>query len=223
MSHHFFLYDKNVFCSEGLRTVISALFSRETDYAFSYLDNFPQLVDTLSLPEKKDGPRYVLCDVGSLPGERFNALFTIKELHSNKNQKLVMMLDENNISLFFALHSFLPQASWLLKSETVNNVFDFFMHAKDIDPRKICFSQSLINYANMKWLSRDIKKSISSDDWWLMEEIFTGKSLSKISVEQQVDIRRLSRHKRDLMKKLNARNNVELFNIFRCIIATPCI
>lgn len=223
MSHHFFLYDKNIFCGEGLRTVISALFPHETDYAFSHLDNFPQLVDTLSLPEKKDGPRYVLCDVGSLPGERFNALFTIKELHCKQNQQLVMMLDENNISLFFALHSLLPQASWLLKSESVNNVFDFFMHAKGADPRKICFSQSLINYASMKWLSRDIKKSISSDDWWLMEEIFTGKSLSQISVEQQVDIRRLSRHKRDLMKKLNARNNVELFNIFRCMIATPCI
>jgi DNA-binding CsgD family transcriptional regulator len=54
-----------------------------------------------------------------------------------------------------------------------------------------------------------------------MEEIFKGKSLSQISSEQKIDVRRLSRCKRGLMKKLNAKNNVELFNIFKCIVATP--
>ena len=88
---------------------------------------------------------------------------------------------------------------------------------------KIFFSRSLINYTRQKWLARDFNNSISSDDWWLMEEIFKGKSLSQISSEQKIDVRRLSRCKRGLMKKLNVKNNVELFNIFKCIVATPCV
>lgn len=89
--------------------------------------------------------------------------------------------------------------------------------------KKIFYSHSLINYTRQKWLARDFNNSISSDDWWLMEEIFKGKSLSQISSEQKIDVRRLSRCKRGLMKKLNAKNNVELFNIFKCIVATPCV
>ena len=89
--------------------------------------------------------------------------------------------------------------------------------------KKIFFSRSLINYTRQKWLARDFNNSISSDDWWLMEEIFKGKSLSQISSEQKIDVRRLSRCKRGLMKKLNVKNNVELFNIFKCIVATPCV
>ena len=132
-------------------------------------------------------------------------------------------MGENNISLFFALHSLLPEASWLLKNESLDNFFKFIESADAMVAKKIFFSRSLINYTRQKWLARDFNNSISSDDWWLMEEIFKGKTLSQISSEQKIDVRRLSRCKRGLMKKLNVKNNVELFNIFKCIVATPCV
>ncbi|WP_058910655.1 LuxR C-terminal-related transcriptional regulator [Entomohabitans teleogrylli] len=221
MNCQFFLYDKNVFFSEGVKSVIFDLFTEEADVSFSSSDSFSQLVNTLRLPEKINDPRWVLCDIESLPDERFNALNIIKELYSKRNQKLIVLLGENNVSLFFALHSLLPGASWLLKSETLENVFSFFQEAMVLENNRSCFSYSLVNYTRMKWLSRDLERSISSDDWWLMEEIFKGKTLSQISLELNVDVRRLSYHKRRLMKKLNAKNNVELFNVFKCIVATP--
>ncbi|MEN0615601.1 DNA-binding response regulator [Klebsiella indica] len=222
MSRHFFLYDKNIFFSEGVRNVVSALATRENDCTFSRLNSFSQLRDTLQLPGKKNELRWILCDVDSLPEERFHALYTIKEYYCRENQQLVILLSENNISLFFALHSLLPEASWLLKNESLENFFKFVESANLMVAKKIFFSRSLIHYTRQKWLARDFNRSISSDDWWLMEEIFKGKSLSQISAEQQIDVRRLSRCKRGLMKKLNAKNNVELFNIFKCIVATPC-
>ncbi|HEY4468354.1 MAG TPA: DNA-binding response regulator [Klebsiella sp.] len=221
MSRHFFLYDKNIFFSEGVRSVVADHATHEDDCTFSRLDHFSQLINTLRLPKQKDELRWILCDVDSLPDERFNALYTIKECYRRENQQLVILLGENNISLFFALHSLLPEASWLLKNESLDNFFKFIEAADSIVAKKMFFSRSLINYTRQKWLARDFNNSISSDDWWLMEEIFKGKSLSQISSEQKIDVRRLSRCKRGLMKKLNAKNNVELFNIFKCIVATP--
>ena len=223
MSRRFFLYDKNIFFAEGVRSVVDDLAMHEGDCAFTRLDHFSELINTLRLPKQKDELRWILCDVDSLPDERFNALYTIKEHYCRENQQLVILLSENNISLFFALHSLLPEASWLLKNESLDNFFKFIEGADSMPAKKIFFSRSLINYTRQKWLARDFNNSISSDDWWLMEEIFKGKSLSQISSEQKIDVRRLSRCKRGLMKKLNAKNNVELFNIFKCIVATPCV
>ncbi|MDG1645022.1 DNA-binding response regulator [Klebsiella huaxiensis] len=223
MSRHFFLYDKNIFFSEGVRSAVADLTAREPDCSFSKIEHFSQLVSTLRSPKKRDELHWILCDVDSLPDERFNALYTIKEHYCRENQQLVILLDSNNLALFFALHSLLPEASWLLKNESLSNFSSFIEDSQALVAKKIFFSRSLINYTRQKWLARDFNNSISSDDWWLMEEIFKGKSLSQISSEQQIDVRRLSRSKRGLMKKLNAKNNVELFNIFKCIVATPCI
>lgn len=62
--------------------------------------------------------------------------------------------------------------------------------------------------------------TISGNEWWLMEEIFKGKSLSQISGEVNIDVRRLSYIKRHLMKRLNIRNNIALFTVFKGIM--PC-
>lgn len=223
MSRHFFLYDKNIFFSEGVRSVVADHVTDEDDCTFSRLEHFSQLISTLRLPKQKDERHWILCDIDSLPNERFNALYAIKEYYRRENQQLVILLGENNISLFFALHSILPEASWILKNESLENFFKFIGSADSLAEKKIFFSRSLINYTRQKWLARDFSNSISSDDWWLMEEIFKGKSLSQISSEQKIDVRRLSRCKRGLMKKLNVKNNVELFNIFKCIVATPCV
>lgn len=222
MSSHFFLYAKNIFFSEGVRSAVADLLASEEDVTFSKFEHFSQLVDILRLPLQKDERHWILCDIDSLPDDRINALHTIKEYYDKKNLQLVILLGENNISLFFALHSIFPQASWLLKNESLDNFLRFIQDVDSVVGEKIFFSRSLINYTQQKWLKRDFKNSISGDEWWLMEEIFKGKSLSKISSEQQIDVRRLSRCKRELMKKLNAKNNVELFNAFKHIVATPC-
>jgi len=221
MNNHFFLYAKNIFFSEGVRSVVAGLLTSEEDVTFSKIDRFSQLVDILRLPTQKDERHWIFCDIDSLPDERTNALYTIKEHYCNKNQQLVILLGENNISLFFALHSIFPQASWLLKNESLENFLKFIQDTDSRVDENVFFSRSLINYTQQKWLARDFKSNISGDDLWLMEEIFKGKSLSQISSEQKVDVRRLSRCKRELMKKLNAKNNVELFNTFKHIVAAP--
>jgi len=221
MSSHLFLYAKNIFFSEGVRFVVTDLLTSEEGVKFSKFESFSQLVDILRLPTQKDERHWILCDIDSLPDERINALHTIKEHHCNKNQQLVILLGENNISLFFALHAIFPQASWLLKNESLDNFLNFIQSTDSIMAGNVFFSRSLVNYTQQKWLKRDFKNSISGDDWWLMEEILKGKSLSLISSEKQIDVRRLSRCKRELMKKLNAKNNVELFNAFKYIVAMP--
>ncbi|WP_300005205.1 DNA-binding response regulator [uncultured Cedecea sp.] len=221
MSSHFFLYAKNIFFSEGIRSAVTDLLTSEGDVIFSKFDHFSQLIEILRLPAQQDERRWILCDIASLPDDRINALHEMKEYYCDGNQQLVILLDENNISLFFALHSIFPEASWLLKNESLSNFLEFIKSADNISAEKIFFSRTLINYTQQKWLERDFKNSISGDDWWLMEEIFKGKSLSQISAEQQIDVRRLSRCKRELMKKLNVKNNVELFNAFKSIVAMP--
>lgn len=71
MSRHFFLYDKNIFFAEGVRSVVADLAAHEDDCAFSRLDQFSQLINTLRQPKQKDELRWILCDVDSLPDERF--------------------------------------------------------------------------------------------------------------------------------------------------------
>jgi hypothetical protein len=93
MSRRFFLYDKNIFFSEGVRSLVDDLAAHDGDCAFSRLDQFSQLINTLRLPKQKEELRWVLCDVDSLPDERFNALYTIKEYYCRENQQLVILLE----------------------------------------------------------------------------------------------------------------------------------
>jgi len=222
MSRHFFIYAKNIFFSEGVRSMVADFAPCKEKFSFSRFEAFSQLIDTLHQPVQEDDRRCIFCDIDSLPDERINALHTIKECYCERNQQLVILLGKNNISLFFALHAFFPEASWLLKNESLDDLFRFIQNIDSRTEGKIFFSHSLIHYTRQAWLKRDFNNSISGDDWWLMEEILKGKSLSQISAEQEIDVRRLSRCKRELMKKLNAKNNVELFSIFKRIIATPC-
>lgn len=53
MSRRFFLYDKNIFFSEGVRSLVDDLAAHDGDCAFSRLDQFSQLINTLRLPKQK--------------------------------------------------------------------------------------------------------------------------------------------------------------------------
>lgn len=224
MSRHFFLYTKDTFFSEGVRAAITEFTVDGEHFKFSTLDSFSKLIHILRAPMKEDEQSWILCDIDSLPDERLKALHTIKELCFDKNRQLVILLGKHNISLFFALYSLFPMASWLLKDGSLDDFTKFIGNIYSREEDDVFFSHDLISYTRQKWLSKDFNNSISSDDWWLMEEIFKGKSLSQISSEQGVGIRRLSRIKRDLMKKLNIKNNVDLFNTFKCILMTSdCI
>lgn len=220
MGRHFYLYTKDIFFSEGVRAVVAELAQEDGGFAFSRLESFSQLTDVLRSPMEENEQCWILCDIDSLPDERLKALYTVKELYSDKNKQLVILLGRHNISLFFALHSLFPVASWLLKNESLGDLIKFVRNTYSPEGDDVFFSSDLINYTRKKWLAKDFNNSISSDDWWLMEEIFKGKTLSQIAAEQDIDIRRLSRVKRELMKKLNVKNNVELFNTFKCILVT---
>lgn len=54
MSRRFFLYDKNIFFAEGVRSVVDDLAMHEGDCAFTRLDHFSELINTLRLPKQKD-------------------------------------------------------------------------------------------------------------------------------------------------------------------------
>ncbi len=221
MKYQCFLYDQNMFFSEGIKAVILEQFGKSGDISYASSDHFSELIDELNVKNNGSDERWVLCDLESFPHDRFSALSIVKECYQKQDQKLVMLLSENNIPLFFALYSLLPEANWLLKNESLYHFVSFFRDLREVEPKSRCFSHSLVNYTRMKWLSDNAECSISSNEWWLMEEIFKGKSLSQISNEVDVDIRKLSYHKRRLMRKLNVRNNIDLFNAFRCIVATP--
>ncbi|MBK4715094.1 MULTISPECIES: LuxR C-terminal-related transcriptional regulator [Tenebrionibacter/Tenebrionicola group] len=221
MKYQCFLYDQNNFFSEGVKAVILEQFGKSADISYISSGNFTELIDGLNQKKTKNNERWILCDLESFPYDRFSALSIVKECYQKHDQKLVMLLSENNIPLFFALYSLLPEANWLLKNESLYHFVSFFRDLREVASGTRCFSHSLVNYTRMKWLSDNAEYSISSNEWWLMEEIFKGKSLSQISVEVDIDIRKLSYHKRRLMRKLNVRNNIDLFNAFRCIVARP--
>lgn len=92
MSRHFFIYAKNIFFTEGVRSMVADFSPCEEKFAFSKFEAFSQLIDTLRLPAQEDEQRCILCDIDSLPDERINALHTIKECYCEKNQQLVLLL-----------------------------------------------------------------------------------------------------------------------------------
>lgn len=221
MNYQCFFFDKNIFFSQGLKSVIQDACDDSMRVQFSSSNNIHQLVEVLKQQRSEREQRWVICDFESFPQGRFNVLNMIKMYYRHHRQKLVILLSENNIPLFFALHSLLPGAHWLLKSESKKNVNLFFNELKCSEIGQTVFSPSLVSYTRMKWLTADAGCYISSDEWWLMEEIFKGKSLSQIANEVNINVRRLSYYKRRLMKRLNVTSNVALFNVFKCIVATP--
>lgn len=217
MTYQCFFFDKNVYFSEGIKTVALSLFGEEP-ISSKLTNDYSQLIDRLQKKVSDDSFLWIFCDLDSLPQERFHALNLMKEFYQQKNKKLVIVLSEHNMPLFFTLYTMLPQAHWLLKSETLGAVKNFVKGLLENEGAGCRFSSSLVNYTRTKLQSKDVQNAISGDEWWLMEEIFKGKSLSQISDEIDVDVRRLSYIKRHLMKRLNIKNNIALFETFRGMI-----
>jgi len=124
-------------------------------------------------------------------------------------------MSNHNMPFFFTLYNLLPHAHWLLKSEKIEHIDIFCNGLLEKRGSECRFSHSLINYTRNKLRNRDVHHTISGNEWWLMEEIFKGKSLSQISYEMDVDVRRLSHIKRHLMKRLNIKNNIALFETYK--------
>ncbi|CAM6367467.1 Transcriptional regulator [Citrobacter sedlakii] len=218
MVYQCFLYDKNFFYSQGLKTVIARLVGEQAETQYSLTDDYAQLISVLQTKVDDNHRLLILCDLDSLPQERFRALQLMKDFYQQEDKSLVILLSEHNLPLFFALYTILPSAHWLLKSENIDNIGPFFQDLFDKGHRGCCFSHSLVNYTRQKLHNREEDYTISGNEWWLMEEIFKGKSLSQISDEVNVDVRRLSYIKRHLMKRLNIRNNIALFAAFKGIM-----
>lgn len=220
MTHQYFLYDKNTFFSEGIKTVISNLIDEQDNISCS--DDFSRLVDALQEVNSDEHVNWILCDLDSLPSDRFTALSTIKKHYQDKHKKLIILLNKNSLPFFFALYSLLPNANWLLKSESMKSITDFFRELLNNRRENNCFSETLAHYIREELRNDNTNRIISSDELWLIEEIFKGKSLSQIAYEVSVDVRRLSQIKRHLMRKLKLENNIALFNAFKVLIApTP--
>ncbi|WP_336221751.1 DNA-binding response regulator [Citrobacter amalonaticus] len=218
MMYQCFLYGKDYFFSQGIKTVISGLLAEKTEFLYSLTDDYAQLITQLQTRVNDGCCRWILCDLDSLPQERFHAMQLMKDFYEHENKNLVILLNEHNMPLFFAFYSLLPTAHWLLKKENIEDITFFFQDLLAQRRKGGRFSTSLVNYTRRKLCNRESDYTISGHEWWLMEEIFKGKSLSQISGEVNVDIRRLSYIKRNLMKRLNIKNNIALFAVFRRIM-----
>jgi DNA-binding NarL/FixJ family response regulator len=217
MMHQYFLYDKNVFFTEGMKTVLCDFIDQQS--AISCSDSFSQLVNVLEDVNNDKHINWILCDLDSLPSDRFTVLSTLKKHYQERHKKLVILLNKSSLPFFFALYSLLPNANWLLKSESIKSITTFFKELLNSKQENNCFSDTLTRYIRKELRNNNADRIISSDELWLIEEIFKGKSLSQIAHEVSVDVRRLSLIKRHLMRKLKIENNIALFNAFKVLIA----
>ncbi|MBE4854616.1 DNA-binding response regulator [Enterobacter pasteurii] len=215
MNHQYFLYDKNIFYSQGIRILITSLLAETTEALYTVTDDYEQLITQLQRRVNDECCAWILCDVDSLPRERIHTLQIMKECYQHENKKMVILLGKHHMPIFFALYAIFPTAHWLLKSESMESITLYFKELLQHRCQGYCFSPSLVSYTRRKLFNRDVEPTISGNEWWLIEELFKGKSLSQISGEINVDVRRLSYIKRHLMKRLNIRNNIALFSAFR--------
>lgn len=218
MMHHYFLYDKNVYFKRGIKSVINDLLAGEHDIECASSDNFTQLMDVLETNNQCAKKSWVLCDLDSLPADHFTVMNTLKAHYRQGQKTLVILLNKHSMPFFFALHSLLPKANWLLKSESIKCIKDFFINLLNDEHSGSCFSETLAGYIREELHNGNTDNIISSHELWLIEEIFKGKSLSQISHEVSIDVRRLSYTKRNLMKKLKIENNIALFNAFKVVM-----
>ncbi|WP_238158633.1 LuxR C-terminal-related transcriptional regulator [Trabulsiella odontotermitis] len=180
-------------------------------------NDYSQLMALMRDNSSHERHLWLFCDLDSLPRERFHALHLMKGFCQHKNKKLIILLNEHNMPLFITLYSLLPDAHWLHKHESLEYARRFFQDLLHKQHNGNCFSDSLTQYTHNR-LRNHTDDAISGNEWWLMEEIIKGKSLSQISSEVNVDVRRLSYIKRHLMKRLNIRNNIDLFAAIKGII-----
>ncbi|KFB98745.1 hypothetical protein GTGU_04416 [Trabulsiella guamensis ATCC 49490] len=217
MTYQCFIYDKNCFFSQGIVTLTLRLFARETLSGCAASNDYSQMVAQIRDNSSNEHHLWLLCDLDSLPRERFQALHLMRGFCQHRNKKLIILLGEHNMPLFITLYSLLPNAHWLHKKESVEYARLFFQELLHKRHNGNCFSHSLTKYTRNRLQNRT-DDAISGNEWWLMEEIIKGKTLSQISCEVNVDVRRLSYIKRHLMKRLNIRNNIDLFAAIKGII-----
>lgn len=217
MTYQCFIYDQNRFFSQGIVTLTLRLFARENLSGCAASYDFSQMLALIRENSRIERQLWLLCDLDSLPRERFQVLHLMRSFCQHKNQKLIILLSEHNMPLFITLYSLLPNAHWLHKQESIEYAWRFFQDLLHKRHNGNCFSDSLTKYTGNRLRNRT-DDAISGNEWWLMEEIIKGKSLSQISGEVNVDVRRLSYIKRHLMKRLNIRNNIDLFAAIKGII-----
>lgn len=137
MRYQFFLYDKNIFYSQGIKMVITSLLAEQADVLYSLTDDYDQLLVQLQRQVNDEGCMWILCDLDSLPRERLHTLQLMKEFYQQENKNLIIHLSKHNMPLFFALYSLLPTAHWLLKTENMESITPFFSgcwikHVRDV-------------------------------------------------------------------------------------------
>jgi DNA-binding NarL/FixJ family response regulator len=217
MTYQCFIYDKDRFFSQGIITLTLPLSTRENRFGCAATTDYAQMMALMRETSGNERHLWLFCDLDSLPRERFHALRFMQGFCQHKNKKLIVLLSEHNMPLFITLYSLLPNAHWLHKNESLEYARRFFQDLLHKRHNGNCFSDSLTQYTHRR-LRNKTDDAISGNEWWLMEEIIKGKSLSQISGEVNVDVRRLSYIKRHLMKRLNIRNNIDLFAAIKGII-----
>ncbi|WP_075181471.1 hypothetical protein [Pantoea sp. 1.19] len=217
MTHACCLFDSDPCFSLGLETLIRAQFPDQSDLRFYLPARAPQLLARLGKSGGRSQRLWVFCDLDALPPPRFQALSQLKNLLRERNKKLVMVLSQHHLPFFFTLFTFLPEAHWLLKHEGMANVRPFLNGLLEERAGERRFCPSLVDYTRTRLRSGQPYHVLSKEEWWLVEKLLTGTTLSQLARETGIDVRRLSYIKRRLMLKMKLKNNVEFFSEFKWI------
>ncbi|WP_336340376.1 hypothetical protein [Enterobacter cloacae] len=108
MRYQFFLYDKNIFYSQGIKMVITSLLAEQADVLYSLTDDYEQLLVQLQRQVNDEGCMWILCDLDSLPRERLHTLQLMKEFYQQENKSLIILLSKHNMPLFLRCIRFCP-------------------------------------------------------------------------------------------------------------------
>lgn len=215
MTYRCFFYDENAYFFEGMKASISSLFRETRNVSFSLTDDYEQLIDRTKSKIEGNHHLWFFCDLDMLPMERFVMLNRMQGCYKHQNKKLVIMLSNHHMPFFLTIYNLFPQAHWLMKNEKMEHIPAFLNGLNQKKANENRFSYSLIDYTRNTIRSGDVHHLISCNEWWLIEEILRGKSLSNIAHQADTDIRKISYVKRKLMKRLNIKNNIALFEKFK--------
>ena len=212
------IFDSDVSFVQGIKAIIDTK-NISTQSTLEYFDrDFQKLVDHLATPIWGNKQQIILCDIASLPEARFKALSLLRNQYLKGEQRqLIMLVEEGQVPLLSALFTELPLASWFCKKEPPQELVNMLEHLRLTSFSAPYYSsmirKSIEHYRNQAFSVP--RYGITHTEWWLMEEILKGQSLTQIALNSGISVKSVSYRKRRLMKKLNVTSTVSLAQTFR--------
>lgn len=212
------LFDSDVSFAQGIKAIIDTK-NIPTKSTLEYFDrDFQKLADYLATPICGNKQQIMLCDIASLPEARFKALSLLRHQYFKGEQRqLIMLVEEQQVPMLSAFFTELPLVSWFCKKEHPQELVNMLEHMRLSSYSSPYYSsmirKNIEHYRNQAFSVP--RYGITHTEWWLMEEILKGQSLTQIALNSGISVKSVSYRKRRLMKKLNVTSTVSLALTFR--------